>query len=65
MNVMTGKPGLIDRLPQIRGTYTANYPLSRIVWFKVGGPAEVMFEPADEYDLGYFPAENPKACPSP
>lgn len=63
MNVMTGKPRLVDRLPQIRGAYRENYPLSRIVWFKVGGPAEVIFEPADEYDLRYFLAEKPRDIP--
>ena len=63
MNVMTRKPGLIDRLPQVRGTYRENYPLGRVVWFKVGGPAEVMYEPADEYDLRYFLAEKPRDIP--
>lgn len=63
MNVVTKPPRLIDRLPQVRGQYTENFALSRIVWFKVGGPAEVVFEPADEYDLRYFLAEKPRDIP--
>ena len=63
MNAVSQKPRLIDRLPEVRGVYTENLALSRIVWFKVGGPAEVAFEPADEYDLRYFLAEKPKDVP--
>jgi UDP-N-acetylmuramate dehydrogenase len=46
--------GLIDRLPKVRGRYSANAPLDKITWFKVGGPAEVMFRPADADDLKLF-----------
>ncbi|MSP52079.1 MAG: UDP-N-acetylmuramate dehydrogenase [Alphaproteobacteria bacterium] len=51
---------LIDRLPPVRGRYTANAPLDRVTWFRVGGPAEVMFRPADRDDLAAFLA----ACPA-
>jgi UDP-N-acetylmuramate dehydrogenase len=38
-------------LPAVRGRLTANAPLGRQTWFGVGGPAEVMFQPADANDL--------------
>ncbi|WP_119418595.1 UDP-N-acetylmuramate dehydrogenase [Desertibaculum subflavum] len=45
---------LIDRLPAVRGRITAETLLSGITWFRVGGPAEVMFRPADTEDLAQF-----------
>lgn len=42
---------LIDRLPPVRGQLVENAPLHRETWFRVGGPAEVMFRPADRDDL--------------
>lgn len=56
-------PRLIERLPSVRGRYTENAPLSRITWFAVGGPAEVMFKPADETDLAAFLAAKPTDVP--
>lgn len=50
---------LIDRLPPVRGRLTENADLSRVTWFRVGGPAEVLFKPADRDDLAAFLA----ACP--
>ncbi len=50
---------LIDRLPQVRGRLTPNAPLAPFTWFGVGGPAEVLFRPADADDLADFLA----ACP--
>ena len=63
MNAAARKERLIDRLPAVRGVYTENLDLSRVVWFKVGGPAEVVFEPADEYDLRVFLTEKPDDVP--
>jgi UDP-N-acetylmuramate dehydrogenase len=63
MNAVTWKARLIDRLPAVRGVYTEDFDLARIVWFKVGGPAEVAFEPADEADLRVFLAEKPADIP--
>jgi UDP-N-acetylmuramate dehydrogenase len=63
MNAVARKARLIDRLPAVRGVYTENLDLSRVVWFKVGGPAEVVFEPADEYDLRVFLTEKPDDVP--
>jgi len=38
-------------LPDVRGTYTFDRPLADLSWLKVGGPAEVLFQPADVDDL--------------
>ena len=41
------RKSLINILPQVRGKYQKDVPLSKHTWFGVGGPAEVMFHPAD------------------
>lgn len=50
---------LIDRLPPVRGQLTENAAISRITWFRVGGPAEILYEPADRDDLAAFLAALP------
>ncbi len=40
--------------PKLRGRLLANQPLADITWFRVGGPAQILFTPADEEDLAYF-----------
>jgi UDP-N-acetylmuramate dehydrogenase len=45
---------LIDRLPTPRGRLTADAPLAQQTWFRVGGPAEVLFRPQDADDLADF-----------
>lgn len=40
-----------DAVPDIRGSLTENADLSKITWFRVGGPAEALFMPADAADL--------------
>lgn len=45
---------LIDRLPQVRGRLSEGSLLSAVTWFRVGGPAEVLFKPADRDDLAQF-----------
>ena len=51
------------RMPQLRGTLTINAPLAPLTWFRTGGEADVLFEPADAEDLASFlsgcPAETP------
>lgn len=42
------------RMPDLRGRLTANANMADITWFRVGGPAQVLFAPADEADLAYF-----------
>jgi len=39
---------------EVRGKLTQNAPLAPLVWFKAGGPADWLFEPADLEDLGGF-----------
>ena len=53
-------PSLIDRLPPVRGRLREGADLARITWFRVGGPAEVMFRPADADDLCDFLAARPR-----
>jgi UDP-N-acetylmuramate dehydrogenase len=45
---------------QLRGTLEANAPLAPLSWFRTGGPAQVLFTPADEADLATFMAGLPK-----
>jgi len=56
-------PELKAAMPQLRGRLLANQSLAELTWFRVGGPAQVLFTPADEDDLAYFlkalPAELP------
>ena len=47
-------PDLKARMPELRGRLLANLPLDTQSWFRVGGPAQVLFMPADENDLCYF-----------
>lgn len=54
---------LIERLPPVRGRLTENAPLAPVTWFRVGGPAEVMFRPADGEDLAAFLANKPAEVP--
>ena len=41
-------------MPKLRGRLLANESLAPLTWFRVGGPAQVLFTPADEDDLVYF-----------
>ncbi|HTT98106.1 MAG TPA: UDP-N-acetylmuramate dehydrogenase [Rhizomicrobium sp.] len=43
-----------DALPAVRGTYAYGAALKDLVWFRAGGPAEVLFRPADADDLATF-----------
>lgn len=64
MTAMPRRPSrLIDRLPPVRGRYTENAPLSRTTWFRVGGPAEVLYRAADAEDLAGFLAGCPEDVP--
>ncbi|UTW50922.1 UDP-N-acetylmuramate dehydrogenase [bacterium SCSIO 12827] len=54
---------LLDRLAPVRGRLTANAALAGFSWFRVGGPAEVLFEPADADDLAVFMANLPVDVP--
>ncbi len=50
-------------MPQLRGRLLANQSLSELTWFRVGGPAQVLFTPSDADDLAYFLANLPAELP--
>ena len=54
---------LLERLPTVNGEYVENFNLGRMTWFKVGGPAEVAYTPADLTDLRHFLLETPRDIP--
>jgi UDP-N-acetylmuramate dehydrogenase len=54
---------LLARLPPVRGTLTPMRPLADLTWLRVGGPAEVLFQPADTDDLAAFLAATPPDVP--
>ena len=47
-------PYLRGKMPALRGSLTGSAPMAALSWFRTGGPAQVLFEPADESDLAYF-----------
>ena len=49
--------------PALRGRLLLNAALADLTWFRVGGPAEVLFSPADEEDLAYFLSRLPAEIP--
>src|ERR1700734_2526496 len=60
-------PDLVDevkaRAPRLRGRLLANAPIAETTWFRVGGPAQILFSPADEDDLAYVLAALPRETP--
>lgn len=52
----------LDSLP-LRGRVTRNASLAKITWFRVGGPAEVLFQPEDEEDLQTLLWNKPEDVP--
>jgi UDP-N-acetylmuramate dehydrogenase len=63
MMAVATRPHLIDRLARPRGRLTADAPLGPQTWFATGGPAEVLFRPADVEDLATFLAALPTDVP--
>jgi UDP-N-acetylmuramate dehydrogenase len=51
------------RAPELRGRLIANAPVAETTWFRVGGPAQALFSPADEDDLAYFLNLLPRETP--
>jgi UDP-N-acetylmuramate dehydrogenase len=51
------------RMPALRGRLMPNEPLAPLTWFRVGGPAQVLFMPEDEADLAYALAQLPVDIP--
>ncbi len=56
-------PDLKAAMPELRGRLLANESLAPLTWFRVGGPAQVLFTPAEEDDLGYFLSKLPSDIP--
>jgi UDP-N-acetylmuramate dehydrogenase len=56
-------PDLKAAMPELRGRLLANQSLAELTWFRVGGPAQLLFTPSDEDDLAYFLARLPKELP--
>lgn len=51
---------LKSAMPDLRGRLLANESLAPLTWFRVGGPAQILFTPADEDDLAYFLSKLPE-----
>jgi UDP-N-acetylmuramate dehydrogenase len=56
-------PDLKAAMPELRGRLLANQRLADLTWFRVGGPAQVLFTPADQNDLAYFLKHLPEQLP--
>ena len=56
-------PSLLAAAPDLRGRLLPNVSLSDLTWLRVGGPAQVLFTPADEDDLAYFLSRCPLDIP--
>jgi UDP-N-acetylmuramate dehydrogenase len=54
---------LVASLPKLRGKLKPDAPLKDFTWFRAGGPAEVLYSPADEADLAYFMKGTPTDIP--
>src|SRR5579862_9544019 len=52
-------PDLKSKMPKLRGRLVSNQPIAELTWFRVGGPAQVLFMPEDEADLSYFSSNLP------
>lgn len=55
---------LLARLPQVRGRLQPMMEIGPFTWLRVGGPAEVLFSPADADDLAEFLAGTPEDVPA-
>jgi UDP-N-acetylmuramate dehydrogenase len=56
-------PDLKAAMPHLRGRLLANQSLAELTWFRVGGPAQLLFTPSDEEDLAYFLGHLPNEIP--
>jgi UDP-N-acetylmuramate dehydrogenase len=56
-------PSLLAAAPDLRGRLLPNVALKDLTWLRVGGPAQVLFTPADEDDLAYFLSRCPLDIP--
>jgi UDP-N-acetylmuramate dehydrogenase len=51
------------KMPELRGRLLPNEPLAPLTWFRVGGPAQVLFMPEDEADLAHLLKHLPDDIP--
>jgi UDP-N-acetylmuramate dehydrogenase len=58
-----GVTGMALSLPPVRGALTRGRPMADLTWLRVGGPADWLFQPADEADLADFLAALPPEVP--
>jgi UDP-N-acetylmuramate dehydrogenase len=63
MNFPDTAAALRAKMPAVRGWLIANQPLAELSWFRVGGPAQLLFMPEDEEDLAYLLARVPAEIP--
>ena len=56
-------PLLRELAPDLRGRLSANEPMAPLTWFRVGGPAQVLFTPEDEADLAHLLSRLPADIP--
>jgi UDP-N-acetylmuramate dehydrogenase len=54
---------MIDKLSPVRGRLTPDRSLDDLTWLRVGGPADVLFQPADVEDLADFLSALPSDVP--
>ncbi|WP_343314682.1 UDP-N-acetylmuramate dehydrogenase [Brucella sp. BE17] len=54
---------LEGRLSGLRGKLMPDTGMDKITWFRTGGPAQVLFQPADEEDLSMFLKAVPEDIP--
>lgn len=54
---------LMDRMPAVRGALKEHASLAGLTWFRVGGPADILFRPEDSDDLAHFLAHRPLDAP--
>ena len=56
-------PKWVKALPEVRGSYHYQFSMADLCWFRVGGPADVVYLPADKEDLAHFLAHLPVDIP--
>jgi UDP-N-acetylmuramate dehydrogenase len=56
-------PAVSSAMSDLRGRLLANESLAPLTWFRVGGPAQLLFTPADADDLAYFLSKLPSEIP--
>lgn len=63
MNYFQDTERLLNTLPSVRGRLSTHVRLDQLTWFGVGGPAQILFKPADLNDLSQFLQNKPKDIP--